>query len=431
MAPAPAARGAAPALLALAAATGACFSDRGVAIEVEVGATGATSVELFLGKTACDRNDTTAGIACTTIAPPDGTVPLDGDIWFRDAPEPYLAQVSAGRATFALRATEPTTLPVVIAVGSAPDAAGPGTHPVATATLRDLAVPVSSARVVMTALTAASPVVLPEGDTHNLTEDRVRVWRKQSPASACVVVEHWDHGAHQRDFIVPEDDPDCDDVPAPECNPAAWHGALTVGGSAFRADCFVHTLAACEVGALGCSDDAPGTGTACLAEREQVCVPESFCGPTCGRFDAPCLRMLATSNTIPRIDCNVPTVSLGLCPGDRIAPVDLDAKYIGSECDQQPLISSLDLSGFDTSATFNGAVFELTSPQKACHFQLQWKSGLRAVADGNDYGLIKVSTANGALLIPLALHFVTGVCGTGVFRCTVTNPGDSLWTCAP
>src|SRR5437868_9344279 len=69
-------------------ALGGCFSDRGVAIEVDVGATGATSVELFLGKAACDSSDKAAGIACTTIAPPDGTTPLDGSIWFRDAAAP-------------------------------------------------------------------------------------------------------------------------------------------------------------------------------------------------------------------------------------------------------------------------------------------------------------------------------------------------------
>src|ERR1051325_50329 len=132
----------APAWLALLAATG-CFSDRGVAIEVDVGATGATSVELFLGKAACAGDDKQAGIACTTIAPPDGTTPLDGSIWFRDAAAPYAAAVSGGKAVFQLRADAATTLPIVIAVGFAADATAAAKHPVATATLTDLAIPVN------------------------------------------------------------------------------------------------------------------------------------------------------------------------------------------------------------------------------------------------------------------------------------------------
>src|SRR5690349_8399556 len=167
------------ALVALAA--GGCFSDRGVAIHIDVGATGATSVELFLGKAACDSKDKLAGIACTTIAPPDGTTPLDGAIWFRDAAAPLTAAVSGGKAVIQLRAGAATTLPIVIAVGFAADATAAGKHPIATATLHDLAIPVDSARVVTVALTAAAPVVLEPGDTRNLSEDRVMVWRKQSP----------------------------------------------------------------------------------------------------------------------------------------------------------------------------------------------------------------------------------------------------------
>lgn len=414
-------------------ATVGCFSDRGVAIEVDVGSTGASSVELFLGSAACDRNDKTAGIACTTIAPPDGTTPLDGNIWFRDAAAPYTAPVSGGKAVFQLRAGDPATLPIVIAVGFAADASAAGQHPVATSTLHDLAIPVNGARVVTTALVAASPVVLQPGDTRNLTEDRVLVWRKQSPASSCLVVEHWSHGQHQRDFIVPEDDPDCDDVAMPECNPAAWHGSSAVGGAAFHPDCFRHDQA-CVLGELGCSDDVPGKTTTCVAARDQVCVPDMFCSGTCSRFDEPCLRTLTESDAIPRIECNVPALAgvIALCSADHAAPIDLDAQFTGGMCDEQPLISSLTLSGFDTSADFGGAKMGLTSPQKPCHFELEWKSGPRTAAEDTDTGLIEIATQQGALLIPLVLHFMPGVCGTVPFSCSVQGPAaDTLWSCAP
>src|SRR5947208_650909 len=86
---------------------------------------------------------------------------------------------------------------------------------------RGLAIPAGGARVVLTSLTAAAAVVPTQTDTKDLSEDRVLVWTKQTPPSSCVVVEHWDHGQLTRDFVVPEEDPDCDDVAAPECNPAA------------------------------------------------------------------------------------------------------------------------------------------------------------------------------------------------------------------
>ena len=80
--------GAAPRLAALAitaVGTAGCFSDRGLAIEVDVAGTGATSVELFLGKTACEASDNPAEIDCKALGPPPaGSAPLRGSIWFRD-----------------------------------------------------------------------------------------------------------------------------------------------------------------------------------------------------------------------------------------------------------------------------------------------------------------------------------------------------------
>src|SRR5690348_14769174 len=57
----------------LVAAAG-CFHDKGLGIEVDVGDTHASKVELYLGKVACNPQDNKAGIDCTSIAPPDGTV---------------------------------------------------------------------------------------------------------------------------------------------------------------------------------------------------------------------------------------------------------------------------------------------------------------------------------------------------------------------
>src|SRR5215470_2411427 len=68
--------------LALALASGGCFSDRGLAIQVDIGDTGATMVELYIGTQPCSDNE---ALDCSGIAPPDGTALLRGAIWFRDA----------------------------------------------------------------------------------------------------------------------------------------------------------------------------------------------------------------------------------------------------------------------------------------------------------------------------------------------------------
>src|SRR3954470_18050131 len=108
--------------LAIAAVGTGCFSDRGLAIEVDVAGTGATSVELFLGKTACDASDNPAEIDCKAIAPPPaGSLPLRGSIWFRDDLAVDAVRVTGGKAAFQLRSDTATTLPVVIAVGLSQD----------------------------------------------------------------------------------------------------------------------------------------------------------------------------------------------------------------------------------------------------------------------------------------------------------------------
>ena len=81
-----------------------CFSDRGVAIEVDVGETGATSVELYIGKEACAENRP-AGVGCATILPPGAPASLGDDhVWFRDDSSRYVADVKGHTATFQLKA---------------------------------------------------------------------------------------------------------------------------------------------------------------------------------------------------------------------------------------------------------------------------------------------------------------------------------------
>jgi hypothetical protein len=412
--------------LVIALCSAGCFSDRGVAIEVDVGTTGATSVELYIGKTACDKTND-AGITCTTIAPPpDGRFALRGDIWFRDAPAPYTAAVKGRTATFELGADTATTLPIVIAVGTVPTDQQ-GVRGVGTATLSNLAIPVNSARIITTTLTGATQVVPGQGPAANATEDRVLVWTKQTPPSSCVVVEHWAHGQATRQFVVPGSDPDCDDV-VPECNPAAYHGTSAVGGADGEPDCLTtNTAGECVLGSSGCVDGGPRTD-ACLPQHRQVCVPAQFCG--CDLAGTCTQDKVDGVPAIPRIVCTVPVAAGSVCP-DLSTEVDLGSHYMTGNCGQQPQLGSLQAAGFGNTASIGGVKLDIASVSLPCKIAIKTKGGTVPLLPADAHGAIKLDTSSGALLVPLVLRFSDGVCGAALTCMAMGDDTNSLWSCAP
>jgi hypothetical protein len=424
------------ALMIALCATG-CFSDRGVVIEVDVGDTGATSVELYIGRDDCDPDAPPPGVSCGAITPPGVANPLAGDMWFRDDLVRYTADVKGHTATFQLKADDATKLPIVIAVGFVPDEQG--THPVGTSTLRDLAIPDDSARIATTTLVGATPVQPEQSDseTTDLTEDRVVVWTKANPQSSCVVVEHWQRGEPpKRDFVVPLGDPDCDDVMS-ECNATAYHGT-SLGGMASVPNCFAgQDGGACVLGSLPCTDMfGPEPGT-CVAQQDQdtVCVPSQFCD--CASLGPECTQVVINAGVLPHITCTVPTTAEGNpCSNNNSTLLDLDEFYLsGASCDQQPRLGSLQLTAFSTntnSHNFGGAVMTLESPGSPCHFPIAWKSGTRTSLEVLvDYGVVQLQTGDRISLLPITIHFSPNTCDAQSFTCTPPlNIPDPLWTCA-
>jgi len=412
-----------------------CFSDRGVAIEVDIGDTGATSVELFIGKDGCTSESHPAGVTCGGITPPNVSTELTGDIWFRDDLLPLTVDVKGHKATFQLKTDEAITLPIVIAVGS--KAGDQGTRVVGTATLREVVIPANDARIVTTTLAAENPVIAKPSSAE--VEDRFVVWGEKTLPTTCVAVEHWENGQVKRDFVVPENNPDCDDVARiPECNANAYHG-MNAGGQALKPDCFAPGTRACVLGSRACTDDAgPMTGT-CAAQQNQspVCVPSQFCG--CDAIDGGCtLDRIVTPGELPRVECFVPARGLlptiDLCPGDNSGRIDLNGFFpANSQCGEQPLLGSLQLAGYGTSLNVSGAVMELSSPEGACSFSITWKSGTHTGIDAMDgHGVIKLQTSSATLLLPIVFHFTTGTCAVpGQFHCSMPGSAtDSLWNCA-
>jgi hypothetical protein len=422
------------ALAIIAAGTAGCFSDRGLAIEVDVAGTGATTVELFLGKAACEASDNPAEIDCKALGPPPaGSALLRGSIWFRDDLAVDTVPVTGSRATFQLRSSTTATLPIVIAVGLTQ-----GDHPVGVATLHDVTVPGGSARVLATALVPAGAVQA-AAPAKTAVEDRVQVWRKATPPSSCVVAEHWEGGAATRSFVVPGQDPDCDDFVDEDCNPAAYLGT-TDPGTASRPDCFAPQTSACVLGSRACTDgSATRTGACGPQHNATTCVPDRFCactdeiGSTCWQDQVRTMPL-----AVPFIDCSVATTQLApltVCPGpgQDTAMIALDGHFTQDQTCGTATIASSSLLGFGSSASFGGAVMELSSPRKPCNFSITWKTGTRTAIDPIDVGAIRLQTATGALVLPLVLRFHPTVtsCVGPQFSCTLTDVAtDGVWSCA-
>lgn len=391
-------------ILVIALCASGCFSDRGVAIEIDVGETGATSVEFFIGKEKCESTNS----RCKTITPPNAMCALEASSWFRDDAQRYTAPVNGHTATFRLEANPARTLPIVIAVGL--DAGGGA---VATATLFDLEVPANTGRIATATLVAAGPVVSTPTDVKNVNQDRVLVWtNKQMPPEACVVVEHWRPGKEPlRDSVVPADDPACNDgVNASIATTSLCATAPDVGEP-------------CVLGIRTCTMDG-SVGSSCAPPARPVCIPDQLC--PCS--DGMCIAMKLLTPTLPHIDCTVP-VSLtggGTC-GGKAAEVDLDSE-LPHGCGHQPQISALPFGGFAQSATFSGVTIQLGTTPESCKFTVNASGSL--TGDIENRGVVQLDTKSAVLLLPIQFHFTKLGCTDPNMSCTVTpDSTNKLWSC--
>jgi hypothetical protein len=415
--------------LVLAGCAAGCFSDKGLALQIDVGATGAQTVELYLGMKTCDEAGAPAGASCRSIAPPpSGTTALDGEIRYRDAADLDITAVHGTTATFQLRAAAFTKVPVAIAVGV--DASG---RPVGAVVLERLEIPADDARVVSAALIAAGPVQ--PGQRTDASEYRVQLWNKTRPASSCVLVEHWRGGEVNRTFVVPKDDPDCDDVaPDAECDPMAYR--LTRSGP----NCAVAggTInSACFIGTRVCDEASGAASTSCQTSvTDRMCVPDAVCEMCPGDLVS-CLvdRLASNPGSLPRLECTVPSTGARPCTSnnrDRTT-VEFGSRYgVGCSMPQiAPLAAaSLAPTSFSSTPVFQGAMFQLTSPPLGgCGFEIRWPSGGERFANASpdDYGALRVSTTGGFVVVPISLHFVEGC--DQEFACDLEGDDASL-SCA-
>lgn len=284
---------------------------------------GAKTVELFLA---------TRSASATAVAPDkarlgEGREKLAGDTFFLDGPGDGITpkttlELVDGRAVWNVQADSGASrMKVVLAV--AYDGAG---QVVAVASMTNVDVPTNDAVAYVMQLQAASQ--------HEPSDDptpggiRVWPWRKQSASSAACLGVELSNGSqvYQRVWLVPEDDPDCDDV-ASECDDYYWHADQTRGSSIADANCFeatpvIATRAQCRLGSRACVDDQP-PGACTALTNPQYCVANALCNPDACLADATACMTLGNTTGLA---CRFLTNGQGAqcADGTNIGPLKID-----------------------------------------------------------------------------------------------------------
>jgi len=271
---------------------------------------------------------------------------------------------------------------------------------------------------------------------------RVEVWREKMPPSAsCVGVQRWRSNMADTAFVVPADDPDCDDVA---------NGPLECDQDVFRASTAPTTLAAttcigqfdvagaptCKIGGPGCAD---GLGAVSCAPAP-FCLPDFVCDASDCRDPTCVVDKLATSG-LPRIDCTIPTQLNQPCPsGNKVAPVDLDpvfgpamARCTGVGFDAQG--AGVQLQFVPMLAFTDGVVITASPPAPGCKFELTWANNQLGSPNANR-ALVELSIDNGEhVIIPITVQYRPGECATLQMSCTPTfgtaakGGVDGVWNC--
>jgi hypothetical protein len=411
-----------------------CNLPVGLTLEVSAKQSPAARVELYLGTIECPT--------CKAIAPPGAPRPLAGRVFYPDLTAVDVQPVGAdGMAVFRIEASDDTSLvPIVVGVGL--DDAGNTTG---VAGLTD--VPLLRTRGAWWRIELAASAEIAGTDAPQPDGDRVTLWPKADPSRApCAAIEHWANGDRERVFLVPQDDPDCDDIdPARECAPYSWRAQQTTATIA-TASCTTTTHIAsdytCIVGGTPCDELQPQSSL-CAPVDPVYCLPDNLCLDTgCTANWPACVG----AGLVPAVKCTLPANdTLQPCstlPAATTATVDLSVLFAGkaTTCDQIGLstfanavlkIAPTLTLGSATFQTANLASYRASG--NPCAFDLSWSGQLPG--DASSFHAIDVTISNGQhSLVPLAITPARAACGGGpaTMTCTLANlsTGDGVANCA-
>jgi hypothetical protein len=365
----------------------ACSGD-GVYIEVRVpeGMT-VDQVDLYLATGGCDPDED--GF-CDGIVPPGRANAqrdrVDGEVYFVDDNRPFVSVPDGdGSAWFHL---DPSELEIKTAIAVGRDLAG-GETGVAIFQPIDLDV-TQHVRI------ALEPVASQE--VRGMAQPAVEVWSPTSDDYRCVAAEIQNRVV----YIVPRNDPDCDQVTGEECFPGVHLGKQAVSPALIAQSCTTtQANGLCVLGSEGCDETnmSDSAGRCTTSPAVKYCVPDRTCG--CDNLGLLCLKGLFDDEGTSVL-CTVeaepdPLVANGKrsCPAKPVAGADISN---GSCRDAEVAILADGLAGFGPTA--NAPVAGTTGYTLAAVTDGGCKVGLAAPNASFPTGILPPATHS---LVKLAL----------------------------
>jgi hypothetical protein len=417
--------------LVLAACAAGCFNDRGLAIEVDTSQlTGAKQVELFIGMNKCPGAN--GDIDCTAITA-QAQPRIAGTIWYRDADATTSADTvklaGSHLASFRLevaKETADTALPLVAIVATDMNHTAVG---LAVLDNSSVVVPANGSKIVHVALSPASTM-------SGTASDQAFIWTSDtskpgsSLTSTCLVFKH----GTDTNFIVPENDMDCDGVPTgdtTECDPDVYAATELTQVACVAEDT---TTMTCRVGGKVCVDGTGNDPRQCVMPTVPICVPIGFC--TCPGGDIlDCIKTHTEQTT--HIMCKVdsdgkPHDAPAACTGTDPAPIE---SVPAGECNDEIAIAALgtldasnqfDRNAFGPTANFGNATMAVSPGTTPCSFQVQWTQGAPP-SSMEAHGFVRFRNDKHKLIVPIDFNFDNAQ-GSCEMSCNLVGDKDPMFT---
>lgn len=411
-----------------------CYDDApGLRVVIRDPGLGADKVELFVAT----RSAMTSSVGADVSRPGERRDKLRGDTYFLDGPADGTTPMTVldivdGQVVWNLQDPDgPSSLALVVAV--AYDGQG---RVVGIAKMRDVDVPANDAVAYILRLEEAKQIA--PSDLPDPPGIRVWPWRKANAptTAACLGIEHSDGSGHlERMWLVPEDDPDCDEAEI-ECDKFLYRADYSQAAST----CIVPAVVAgssqipCKLGQKVCMDGV-SAGECTPRAAPTYCLANALCDPEECLTDTSACKSVDSS----KIECEIATEGDGaVCDtasvGGGPLPVALSngsALFPGG-C-QAVQFAAPDPSGFISVPTVSvgGVTFSIDGLSTTqCSFSIQPSGQFDLIAaNGAPLLLVLDVTRNGAhYLVPIFLKLSQGACGDRAPMCNAAR-GTDLAVC--
>lgn len=383
----------------------------------------ADQVALLIAKDPCalyDRDDP----GCDGVQP-EGLIRKYGskdDLFFRDALDVFAGEFDDTNLVVFQLDPGDKTLPVVIAVGTI------GGQVTSVAVMEDI---IDLRRNPIRYRADLEPVEVLGNVDPEPGHTAAIAWPRTAPNLECFGVVT----AKGRPlFLLNADDPDCDQVPQPECDPLAFRAVTPTAEHCVTRD--PKLMNACVAGSIPCVEDPNNINVGrCLGSP--TCMPDAVCTDPCGFDDKACHLTKITGAQTPRITCRFRGEPAGatMQPCSTIPELPLDQLLGVGSCQRAPRFIGLPAAATDPFAIgldthdVGGAEFRVEKfVEEPCEISLGWNGTVPNARLTDVLALeVFVRSPTGAprrMILPATFE-IDPVCDPSEAACSLDGAGTS------